>query len=66
MKDFLTQHFDKLLLSAIFLILVALAVHGMHRGADMEFINWTQTTGGAVIGALLTLITGAVLKGQDK
>ncbi len=72
-RDTVRSHFDKLLLSAIFAGLVTLTIHLIHdaettaqaAGVAMtgsDFVNWAETQSGTVLGALLTLITGAVAK----
>jgi hypothetical protein len=68
MSDFFKQHFDKLLLSSLFLI--ALGTF-MHFARSLEFyateanaahlagiVSWLENTVGQVLAALLTLMVG--------
>lgn len=71
MSDFFKQHFDKLLLSALFLI--ALGTF-MHFARGLEFytnannqahltgvVSWLENTVGQILAALLTLMVGRSL-----
>ena len=71
MSDFFKQHFDKLLLSALFLI--ALGTF-MHFARSLTFyatvqnashlsgvVNWLENTVGQILAALLTLMVGRSL-----
>ena len=71
MNDFLKQHFDKLLLSALFL--TALGIH-MHFARELAFystttnvshiagtVSWLENTVGQILAALLTLMVGRSL-----
>jgi hypothetical protein len=55
-----SKHFDKLLLSGLFVATVLLCVHLIHKsdagGDDMTFIIWAQTQAAMTLGALLALI----------
>jgi len=66
--EFLKSHFDKFLLAGIFLALVCITIHLIHDGANIDAatVNWAEDQAGTVLGALLTLITGAVLRGTSK
>ena len=73
-KETIRVQFDKILLAGIFIGLVTLTVHLIHdaiaaaaaqQGQMMsffDFVNWAETQSGTVLGALLTLVTGAVVK----
>jgi hypothetical protein len=71
MKDFLKTHFDKLLLSALFL--TGLGTF-MHFARELAFystqnnvnhlsglVNWLENTVGQILAALLTLMVGRSL-----
>ena len=66
MSDFLAEHFDKLLLTGLFLVLVGIVVHMTHDGRDVAALNWAREQASLIIGALLGLITGAVLRNGTK
>ena len=52
--------FAELLLAALFIGLVVVTVHLMHKsdagGDDVAFITWAETQAAMIVGALLTLI----------
>jgi len=75
-NDFWKQHFDKILLSALFLI--ALGTF-MHFARGIEFygnaqnvahltgvVNWLENTVGQILAALLTLMVGRSLTGTPR
>lgn len=64
--EFLAGHFDKLLLTGIFIALVLLVLHMSHDAADVSAVNWARESAGTVLGALLGLITGALLRNGSK
>lgn len=64
--DFIKDNFDKLLLVSVFLVLVGMVVHFSHDGRDAAVIAWGREQAGTVLGALLGLITGAVLRNGNK
>ena len=64
--DFICDHFDKLLLTGIFLILVMLVVHMSHDQADAGAVNWAREAAGTVLGGLLGLITGGLLSRNNR
>jgi hypothetical protein len=70
-RDWFDKHFDKLLLSALFL--AGLAIH-MHFARELAFysnttnvshisstVNWLENTVGQILAALLTLMVGRSL-----
>ena len=71
MSDFLRAHFDKLLLSALFLISLGMQVHFSRELAFYSnttnvthisgTVNWLQNTVGQILAALLTLMVGRSL-----
>lgn len=65
MKDFLIQHFDKLLLTGLLIFMVWVVLH-MARIGDAQDINWAREQSNLIVGALLGLITGAVLRNGTK
>jgi hypothetical protein len=52
------QHFDKLLLSALFLVAMGVFLHALHHLADAGTISWFENTIGQILAALLTLLVG--------
>ena len=66
MSDFLAEHFDKLLLTGLFLVLVGIVVHMTHDGRDVAALNWAREQASIIIGSLLGLITEAVLRNGTK
>lgn len=54
------SHFNKLLLAALFIVVVALAVHLMHKsdagGDDAGFIVWAETQAAFILGTLLGMM----------
>lgn len=64
--DFICDHFDKLLLTSIFLILVMLVLHMSHDQADAAAVNWAREAAGTVLGGLLGLITGGLLSRNSR
>lgn len=62
MNDFIKAQFDKLLLTFLVLVCLGTVLHLIHHTADASVVNWGLSLVSGVIGALLTLITGNVLK----
>ena len=56
--EFLKTHFDKLLLSSLFLAAMVLFLHTIHHTQDVSVVNWLQNTIGQILAALLTLMVG--------
>lgn len=56
------EHLDKLIIVAILLALSFLILHELHDGMDHEVIAWTEKTFDMFAGALLTLITGSLMR----
>ena len=65
--DFIRQNFDKLLLASLLLVMLGVIVHMTHDHADAGNVSWAREQSGTVLGALITLVTGAILanKKQD-
>ncbi len=61
--DFLKQHFDRFLLSILFIVMVLMVLHLAHKMADPSVISWAREEAGTILGALLGLITGGLLRG---
>jgi hypothetical protein len=67
MKDFIKEHFDKLLLTFLFLVMVMVTLHmAHHMDADAGDVSWGREQANLIAGALLGLITGAVLRNGTK
>lgn len=58
MKDFLKEHFDKLLLTFLFLVMVGVVLYMSHDAAN---VNWAREQAALILGGLLGLITGVVI-----
>lgn len=68
MSDFLKQHFDKLLLSSLFLIALGTFMHfarsltfyaNAENAAHLSgVVSWLENTVGQILAALLTLMVG--------
>lgn len=57
-------HFDKLLLTFIFLVVFGTTTWLTLLGSmDEGALDWGRRTGDIISGSLLTLITGAVIRG---
>ena len=59
--SFIHDYFDKLLLAALFLLLVGVVIHSAHHAVDATFTSWAREQSGTLLGALLGLITGKAL-----
>lgn len=57
----LRDNFDKLLLTLIFVFMVAVVAHMSHDGKDLDQILWARELAGTFAGGLLGLITGHAL-----
>ena len=69
MKELVHAHFDKLLLTFLFLCVLGTTILLIVTGQDQADIAWARETASAVIGALVGLVTGVALtrhKGNDK
>lgn len=65
MSDFkLSDHFDKLLLLALVMFLTACAFWAEHIHIDVSLIDVMKNGISGCIGALLTLITGSVMRNR--
>lgn len=53
----LRDHFDKLLLTSIFLLIVGVLIWGARSG-QMDLVTTAREWGGMVLGGLLGLVTG--------
>jgi hypothetical protein len=56
--NFVRSHFDKLLLSGLFLTALGLFMHAIHHAPDAGVVNWLENTIGQILAALLTLMVG--------
>lgn len=65
MKEFFSDHFDKLLLTALFLVLMGIILHVSHDGRDAMDVGWAREQANLITGALLGLITGQALGRKD-
>lgn len=54
--DFLKQQFDKLLMSALFLIALLVGLHMIHHGTDGASVTWIENIVGQILASLLTLM----------
>lgn len=63
MSDLFKANFDKLLLSFLFLVIIAVVVYSTRVG-DKELVLWARELGGTIIGSLVTLITGHILSAR--
>lgn len=61
MKAFIESHFDKLTLLVLFLFLVIMHLHLIHRGSSDQILETLTHWADTVLGALLMLITGRAL-----
>jgi membrane protein implicated in regulation of membrane protease activity len=59
LREFMNSHFEKLLLSGLFLIAFGMTVHAMHYSIDASARAWLEQTTGQIIAALLTLMVGS-------
>jgi len=64
MTDFIKTQFDKLLLTFLVLVSLGVVLHLIHHTADASVINWGLALVSGIVGSLLTLITGNVMKSQ--
>ena len=55
------DNFDKLLLTTVFVFMVAVVIHMSHDQKDLEQILWARELAGTFAGGLLGLITGHAL-----
>lgn len=62
----LHQHFDKLLLVGLFVYMTLVLLHMSHDSMDAADVSWAREQSNLIIGALLGLITGAVLRNGIK
>lgn len=64
MGDFIKSNFDKLLLSLLVMLFVGVMIYSIHRPDldDDKIISFCQDMAKLFAGALLTLITGVVLR----
>ena len=62
MKEFLIHQFDKIILLALVVFFTGVALHIIHDSQDAATVNWSLTLVSGVVGALLTLIIGAIAK----
>lgn len=62
----LHHHFDKLLLTALFVYMTMLLLHMSHDLVDAADVSWAREQSNLIIGALLGLITGAVLRNGSR
>jgi len=60
--DFIMGQFDKILLTVIFIGLVLLVLHMSHDSMDTPAVNWARESAGTILGALLGIITGGLLR----
>ena len=61
-REFIVDHFDKLLLTAILLGLMLFALFGTD-----SVTSWSLQQAGVVLGALVTLVTGRAMRsGKSK
>jgi len=59
---FIDRHFEKLLLSLLFIATLAIFLHAIHaKDVDPATINWLQNTVGQILAALLALMVGTRL-----
>jgi hypothetical protein len=63
--DFLKTQFDKLLLMAFIIALVCMLLHMISVRPESTAVAWLEKSIDMVTGALLALVTGAVLKSKD-
>ena len=64
--DWLKAEFDKAMIALLAFLCILGAIHAAHHvPPDSALVTWLQLTASNLIGALLTLITGAVLKGKN-
>lgn len=66
LAHFLRDHFDKLLLSGMFLVMICVVLHMAHDGRDAADMGWAREQANLIVGALLGLITGAVLRNGNR
>ena len=57
--EFLKSQFDKLLLSALFLLSSVMTIMLMCWNMETQMITWGQGLASGFVGGLLTLITGS-------
>ena len=62
MKDFLMRQFDKLVLLLLVVMSWGITLFVIFHTTDMVILAWALGLAGPVVGALLTLITGAIQK----
>ena len=64
--EWLKAEFDKAMIALLAFLCIIGAIHAAHHNPpDSALVTWLQLTASNLIGALLTLITGAVLKGKN-
>ena len=56
-EDFIRAYFDKILLTALFLVLVGIAA----QGPD-QLSSWAREQANTVLGAIILLTTGAIIR----
>lgn len=61
-KSFIQANVDKIILLFILHVLLGGVVHMAHDNLDQSLLAWAREQAGIVLGALLTLVTGAVLR----
>ena len=60
--ELLQHNLDKLILLALIVFFTIVAYHIMHDMVDRDAVSWATGLVSGVVGALLTLITGNLLK----
>lgn len=56
----MNKQFDKLLLAVLFVIVLGIMTHMRLTGND-DSVNWAREQGSLILGALIAIITGAVV-----
>lgn len=61
MRNFIEAHFDKLLLAAIFCLMVCVVLVLSASGKSAETVSWAREVASGLEGGLLGLITGVAV-----
>ena len=65
LMNFIEHNFDKLLLTMLFLVMVAVVLHTSHDTVDAAAIHWAREQANLFVGALVGLITGMSLRNKN-
>lgn len=65
-KGIIENHFDKLLLASLFVYMTVVLLHMSHDSSDAADVSWAREQSNLIVGALLGLITGAVLRNGSR